>query len=295
MDQQKNERKILIGITSNVIIDRVGLRGYDMISKAGFECIDFNMQRGFYNVKDNSYNSDFLDIIEIHRRRIVECGLKISQTHAPYYYTDYHIKNEIDLKKYLDSVDQALKATILLQCKYMVVHPLYILPWMKQYGINSNEELTEIMLKKILPRAKMANVKICIENLPYDFCNDLESHKKFVSLFEDDNIKACFDYGHSKIRENNPSIHLHNMRNWIHIVHMHDNDAKIDLHDRIRVDKDRWDLIMREIYLNVNIECFSLETSGIYKKCEELDIEKELFADYKTVKELFKTLKEFKL
>ena len=34
MDQQKNERKILIGITSNVIIDRVGLRGYDMISKA---------------------------------------------------------------------------------------------------------------------------------------------------------------------------------------------------------------------------------------------------------------------
>ena len=77
-----------------------------MISKAGFECIDFNMQRGFYNVKDNSYNSDFLDIIETHRRRIVECGLKISQTHAPYYYTDYHIKNEIDLKKYLDTVKE---------------------------------------------------------------------------------------------------------------------------------------------------------------------------------------------
>ena len=57
MDQPKNERKILIGITSNVIIDRVGLQGYDMISKAGFECIDFNMQRGFYNVKDNSYNA----------------------------------------------------------------------------------------------------------------------------------------------------------------------------------------------------------------------------------------------
>lgn len=109
-----------------VIIDRIGTQGYELISQAGFDCVDFNMQRGFYNPLLNSYNKDFLDNVELHRRRIWECGLQISQTHAPYYFANEHIKNETDLSNYFKSVVQALKATILLRCKYMVIHPLYV-------------------------------------------------------------------------------------------------------------------------------------------------------------------------
>lgn len=94
-----------------------------------------------------------------------------------------------------------------------------------------------MLLEKILPDAKMANIMLCIENLPYDVCNDLETHKKFISLYEDDNVKACFDSGHAMIHEKELSLHLHNMRDWIHVVHMHDNDGKTDKHDRIQVDE----------------------------------------------------------
>lgn len=89
--------------------------------------------------------------------------------------------------------------------------------------------------------------------------------------------------GHSLICDNNPYSHLLKMRNEIVAVHLHDNDRKHDLHDRIDLHREYWNSVIDEIKSNEKIVSFSLETSGIYKKCREEEIFSELKKDYNCI------------
>jgi len=285
MDGRKNAHQLKIGITSNVICVRFGVDGYRHIGEAGFQCVDFNMQRGFFEVEALKYRDKMTETVEKHYRAIKACGLKVSQTHAPYYFRESHITNTADLKKYVDAVIQAIELTSYLKARYIVMHPLYIMPWMPDAGIGNNEELTKKVLEEILPFAEKRDVVIAIENLPYEFCNDLQSHQKFMNIVPSDYISACFDSGHAFITEKeDASLHLKAMLNEIKVVHLHDNNGMKDMHEGIRVEDGKWLEIFKIIRESDQIDCVSLETSGIYKTCQSHGLLEALKRDYETVR-----------
>ncbi len=287
MDVGNNKTKF-IGITSNVIFDRVGFKGYEWIAKAGFDSVDFNMQRGFYNALDSSYPNNFLDLVQEHKKVIRQVGLRISQTHGPYYFSDEQLRDWNDIEKYFQAVDLAFQATMIMDCNRFVIHPLYCMPWMKCNDEFNNLKLTKMLIERLLKRVCGRPIYICIENLPYDFCNSIESHKKYIELGRGENVKGCFDLGHALIREDNPVLHLSVLKNEIYAVHLHDNDRKSDLHDHIDVKNPFWKSLMDELQHNPNIDTILLETSGVYKKCLENDIKTELRKDFETVKALIR-------
>lgn len=287
MDYGKNLRHKQIGITSNVITDRIGLEGYELIANAKFECVDFNMQRGFFNPVNNKYRDDFFDIIFVHAKKIKECGLKICQTHGPYYFSEEHIKTENDLETYFYAVGEALEATKLLGCNKYVIHPLYCLTWMKDY---SNIKLTKMMIDKLLSLSRKSDIVICIENLPYEFCNNINSHQEYIDFMDNDRVKGCFDSGHAFIHEKDPSEHLKLLKEKICAVHLHDNNMVHDLHEKIDISKNVWKKIIKELIINEQIDTISLETSGIYKNCEIEKIQTNLHNDYNSIKNLMEMI-----
>lgn len=284
MDDKKNLVEKSIGITSNVIVDRIGLKGYSAIAKAGFNAIDFNMQRGFFIGENNTFPTNFDNLINIHKQEIANCGLIVSQTHAPYYTSERNMNCQYNFECYLDTVEQALRASVCLGSKRFVIHPLHRYSWMAE----NEYELTEKMIHRLTSVATKEEVEICIENLPYLFCGDYYSHLKFINMISDFKIRACFDIGHSKLCKENPLHHLVALRNHIYAVHIHDNDGVSDLHDRIKLDIDEWQMIINEMNSNENIISLSLETSGIYKKCDENLIQNELILDFESISSYLK-------
>ena len=279
MDDKKNLVGKNIGITSNVIVDRLGLKGYSMIANAGFNAIDFNMQRGFFISENNAFPINFNALINAHKQEIANSGLLVSQIHAPYYTSESNMNCPYHFERYLDTVEQALWASTCLGSKRFVIHPLHRYSWMTE----NEYELTEKLIYRLSSIAIKEEVDICIENLPYLFCGDYKRHLEFINLISDFKIKACFDTGHSKLCKKDPLQHLVALRDYIYAVHIHDNDGISDLHNRIKLNSNEWQMIINEMNTNENIISLSLETSGIYKKCDEDKIQNELILDFESI------------
>lgn len=278
------------GITSNIIFSKLDLSGYEYIKKAGFLYIDFNMQRGYFDAENVSFKLNEKNIVGIighHLEAIKNAGLEISQTHAPYYFSKYQLASRELFERYLNYVELSIYATALLKSRYIVLHPFFVLPWMEKYGIFNNEQLTKLCVKRLIKTAEKYDVYIAIENLPYDFCNDYLSHKDYINNMRSKRVVACLDIGHTFIPEDDTVKHIIEMTNLIKVLHIHDNDGKRDTHSRLRSNNRDWNMIVN-VLKNINDDVvFSLETSGIYKKCDPDDIPNELIKDFNSVAELF--------
>lgn len=287
MDDIKNVRK---GITSNVITDRIGRVGYYYIKDAGFNDVDFNLQRGFFLPELLRYRPGIEKIIQEHKATILEAGLQVSQAHAPYYFQDYHITAKENLHKYIEVLKISVEIAEEVGTRYLVVHPMYLTQSMKQWGLSFETVNTECY-QEIASYAKKRGVYIAIENLPYDECNSLESHRSIISMINKDNVVACFDTGHAIISEGDQSVrHVVEMRDVIHVIHIHDNAGIIDEHNRVNHITDRWRELIRSFLGNINIKTISLETSGVYKTCDVENIKKEIIVDYRKLENLLNSV-----
>ena len=281
LDFRKN-----LGITSNVICARLGMEGYFFIKEAGFDCVDFNLQGGFFDPDALEFRSDLEKILAEHKNAIKSADLKISQTHAPYYFLDKHLKNSKDFEKYLSCVKESIDITSDLETKCLVLHPFFLTKALEALQI----EQMEFNLKHIGDLANYAqrkNISIALENLPYDFCNDASSHQHLINSVNRSNVVACLDTGHALIVEGEQIVgHATQMSNLIRVVHIHDNDGRNDIHWHVNPQKKIWLEIIRSLLANENLKTLSLETSGVYKNCCAEDIPAKLVEDFSLITKL---------
>lgn len=278
-----------IGITSNVVFNKLGFSAYDNIKKAGFSCIDFNMQRGFYDADKEKFelnDKNIINVIGLHLDAIQNAGLDVSQTHAPYYFKNNQLASWEAFESYFHCLELSIYATALLKCRYMVLHPLFVLPWMVTQGVYDNKQLTHFYVERLLNTAEKYNVYIALENLPYDFCNNSVSHKNYINMMKSRRVVACLDIGHTFIPQNDTITHIVEMKDIIKVLHVHDNDGKKDFHSRLETSNRDWNSIVNTLNKLGGI-VFSLETSGIYKMCSREDILVELVNDFNSVARLF--------
>ncbi len=169
-------------------------------------------------------------------------GIKIGQTHGAFFfetdcYDKEYIAEHIRLKK------EEIRVTAQLDCKYMVVHPLFFTGW------SPNTEPTRArgenirILQELCSYAKDYGVLLALENMPgnpnHNFaCSTAEDLAAHIAGVNSSNLCACLDFGHAnmsvknKISEKETSLsdYVRILGEQIKCIHVHDNTGAGDLH-----------------------------------------------------------------
>lgn len=236
-----------IGIQSRLLLgDKPEEKDFYRIKAAGFDCIDFNLDRFLpnnlvYQGKINHFfdqsEEELFAYFERFRHMAIRTGLDFSQMHAPY---PLYVYGREEDKDYLHMVaEKSILICAALHAPYLVVHPFKL-----SYPLGKLEEYKENMefFQSLIPSVKKHGVKICLENLYDGFggricegvCADPYQAAEYVDKLNqaagEECFAFCFDTGHANILGKNMKEMISVLGNRIKAVHIHDNDGIRDLH-----------------------------------------------------------------
>ncbi len=228
-----------IGIQSYKIINKNYLeQSYAKLESAGFTYIDFNIAWQDIDVFED------LEVYREHKRVAESLGLAFGQVHAPRYF-EYDVLNDTD--KIILQYEHALKVCNILDCKYLVVHPIQLRNrvW-SELGVElSLEEEWDINRDYFMCLGRLGakyGVTVCIENLHTRYNNRIvdgicSSSDDIVNMIEEverivgyECIGACFDTGHANALRRNLHKEVLRLGRHLRVLHLHDNDGTDDQH-----------------------------------------------------------------
>lgn len=215
----------------------------EMIAAAGFDCADLS----FYYEMDTGFDSPFMqDGYREFALQLKETahryGISFNQCHAPYE-MDFSLfripgPQQEDL---MLRIRRSIEIAGLVGATHIIVHVLQYLPY-GDTDIAEHEQLNIEFYEALIPDARKAGVKICLENdWQYDSksqtirggvcANVFELIRYIDRLNEKENcFCACLDVGHCAVTGYDPVKAIHALGSRLETVHMHDTDYKRDLH-----------------------------------------------------------------
>ncbi len=233
------------------------LEGYDF--KSDDELIDFCAKNGFahldvsLDIYDRYFDWWHADEEECKayatnvQARAAAKGVYFTQTHLPYDLTFVYRLDNVPTEKRLSNAyfkdplflqmhEKATRFSSYLGAKFAVVHPL-CLPYQeenyeieKQINIQYFTRLNEV--------AKAYKVKLALENI-FDwkegcirtiYPSKATGLKDYVDSLNSENIVVCIDTGHSHVAHESVGDAIRILGDKVQVLHMHDNDAKLDQH-----------------------------------------------------------------
>lgn len=132
--------------------------------------------------------------------------------------------NEWERVRSIREIEKSVPISNHLGAKYLIVHPS---------GKVSNENRKKAVenslksLNEIKEFAKLFEVQVLVENLPFSYLADNFNEMK---IFVDNGFDICFDLGHSILTDDDPLVLIKSLRDKIKVLHFHSNDKKDDLH-----------------------------------------------------------------
>ena len=158
--------------------------------------------------------SEFERLLREEADIIRSAGLEISQTHGPWRYPPRD-GEESDRAERFDKMACALHGTRVLGCPCMVVHP--IMPFGTGGDGSREAEGVVIGLENMpmpeLPLARPAEILA------------------FVKEINSPALRVCLDTGHCTMCGVSPADAVRQLgREYLRVIHVHDNDGKRDLH-----------------------------------------------------------------
>ena len=215
-----------------------------MLGDAGFESCDYSLTANaipwetepLTDRNTPEFNAYFENILSIARKNNVEIGM----THAPYCMVFRSVKEEYELN--LDQTIRAVYATKLLECPYIVVHPVL------HPDFNNGQEPERAFLANIdyftalVPALKETGVVACVENLYWgerkdpktpNSCTTPEQLIKIIDTLNEMHgpyFAACLDTGHATISGEDAIDFVQKLGDRLRTLHINDNYGVIDNH-----------------------------------------------------------------
>lgn len=235
-----------IGIQSdNLYCDNDPLGSLERIKNCGFDSVDFSLYKYIEpkNIINDENPSSFYDktldeLFEFFKplkEASKKTGVIIGQTHAPF---PSHDKGKTKFNNYmLGVIEKCLAICEYIECPAMVVHCFAADGNKEEFDLNLEYYRSLIPLVKKYPK-----VKICIENIfgrfmgrkidgrlsiASDICTIVDMLNNEAG---GDYFGICFDVGHALLTHKNIKDYIRKMGDRLTIMHIHDNDAKEDLH-----------------------------------------------------------------
>lgn len=238
-------RKLEIGTTFSSFISAFGLEeACKQIRACGFDCVDYSLIQGdedkqWLFTDDESAIRAYCDNVNA---KMAGAGLRISQTHAPYYL--YNNPDEYLDKTFCLQYINAIKATAWLGVKYLVVHPVLVREGKETAYANEDSYALSLeynlkFFSYLKPYALQYGVTIAIENtcgtnaLRYrgiPACFSSAEKMKFLVDRLGEGFCVCLDTGHAFYSAESPAHFARKLGPYLKVLHVHDNDGRLDQH-----------------------------------------------------------------
>ena len=221
---------------------------FEILEQAGFDALDHNLNIHYTSndVRTNKRSSFFdLELSELFLKLIpfkksaYNHKLYFGQLHAPY--PSYVVGNTGFINEYmLEVLKKSIALTNFFESEFLVIHPIT-----SSYVTSAEEEkrLNFEMYKSLIPYARTYNVKICLENMfhttkAHNLCEACCSNAEDAVFYIDslnevageELFSFCFDLGHANVLGKNIRKSLNTLGQRVRCLHIHDNDARQDLH-----------------------------------------------------------------
>lgn len=239
-----------IGVqTKNVIYDSAPGEGFDRLRSAGFSCADFSLNSYLLNSELYRFEKNaFFDqsVMELekffqpHKKGAEDAGIFFNQMHMPY--PNYIPGADQEFNDYLWNVvaPKSMSICAYFGCPYIVIHGFKL-----AYHLGSEEaewKQTEKFLHFLAPMAKEMGITVCMENLYESVSGHMvegpgcdagkaaERIDRINDRYGAEVLGFCFDTGHANLVGIDFEAFLTTLQHRLKVLHIHDNDGAIDLH-----------------------------------------------------------------
>lgn len=208
------------------------------LAKAGFDAMDYSMY--IHNAKDGVYTNKGFDKYAEKLKTVADAaGIEFGQIHAHMPSPSYPAYMEN--KELWDKLAvNAIISAAIMDCPYVVVHPLIMLDRIYDQKYKENYEANLEYYGKMAPYLKEYGVKVAIENMwHHDFEKDVicpsvcSTWQEMTSLCRDlgDGFVTCLDVGHCILTGETAHGMVRGLGDTLKCLHVHDNDGRDDNHD----------------------------------------------------------------
>ncbi len=239
-----------IGVQSSIAVNHEDpIDDLKRLKEIGFSSIDFSLHsyltnKELYKQKKNGFfdksEEELYEYFTPLKMGCEETGIEIFQMHMPY--PNYVPTAKKDFNDYLRDVMavKSMKICHFLNCKYIVIHGFKLSRFLGSEELEWQE--TQKFIDYLAPLAKEYGITICIENV-YESsgahiiegpcCDATKAVRRIDETNEKYNAEVlgfCFDTGHANLVGINFEEFLETLGNRLKVLHIHDNDGMVDLH-----------------------------------------------------------------
>lgn len=238
------------------------------IRKMGFDAADFGMFSYSKNKDPMRFDDAEFTSYFSHLREVADSiGLIIGQTHSPF----PTFAGDEDDGARLQMQRRAIRATSLLGCKYMVMHPAFPKGPLSD---EKREDFFRINMERygsLIPDLQEYGVKIAIENMfsgdpetgrfCETVCSSAEEMNRYIDTLNEqaDCFVACLDLGHAMICGDKPQNMILKLGKRLKVLHVQDGDGTGDWHVVPHLGAIEWKKVMKTLRQAEYDGTFSLE------------------------------------
>lgn len=132
-------------------------------------------------------------------------------------------------------MSKAVRATAILNCPYMVIHPIMPFGWKQDPDPELLWNMNYEFMGRLADVGKEYGVTVCFENMPMPALSIAtpEAVMRFVKTLDHPNFKVCFDTGHCAVFGTSAGDAVRMLgKDLMRVLHVHDNDGHRNCHWR---------------------------------------------------------------
>ena len=216
---------------------------FAFIKECGFEAVDFDLGMHIHTKKirvgdvGEFYNQTVEALLDYYRpikAAADKHGIAFAQAHGPF---PMYVPEFPEIHQYLLMVVEKMCAICqLLECPYLIVHPIIVRNRQEEWERNLE------MYRKLIPAARKYGVVICLENMfttengrkTGRACTHAATVCRYIDTLNAEAGEECFgfcyDVGHATLTTQDIYEDIKELGHRLVALHIHENDTRKDLH-----------------------------------------------------------------
>ncbi len=248
---------------------------YKKAKEFGFTHIDFSFLEDHRFPIYTLPEEEAMELVLREKSLLDEAGLKISQSHAPFFSRAQAFTEE-ETEFMMETTKKAIHFSNAVGCPYLVVHPIMINGWSDR-GSELAKDTFDKNVKILTELACYADdydVTLCYENMPCIGFSLSHPHEvlEVVKTVNHPRLGICFDAGHTTAFKSHLSVgeEIRALGSHLKVLHIHDTYGSADQHNFPGMGCTDW-VEVRSALEDIGFSgVFSLELNKLHHFSEEV-------------------------
>lgn len=240
--------KMKIGVQTGSLFERMEIgEVFQLISEAGFDCVDFNINneypyRSIVEGKPSGLfeksDEEILEFYRPYKEAAEKHNIAFGQAHAPF---PTYVENDLGNEYVLNAIRKSIMVCGYIGCRFLVVHPSF-LAYDRMLTAEEEWKLNIERYSALIEDARKHDVVICLENMFISrnrriygaICADASETNRYIDTLNEiageKRFAFCLDTGHALLAGKELYRLITELGHRIETLHIHDNDGVQDSH-----------------------------------------------------------------